>query len=221
MFNVCSHCGQYSDIKEVLTQDASVSAATCKLCGYSHAFLALPLFVVTGASGAGKTTVALRMAEQSRGRFIVLDQDILWTDAFNAPEDNYVLFRNMWLRVIKNINQAGLPVILFGSSIPEQWESCAERRYFSILHHCALVCDDQILEARLRKRPDWRNSASPVVLEQMVKFNRWLKENAATSLPSLSLVDTSYAKLDETVLCVSNRVQQLLPASLLDSSTKF
>ena len=54
MFNVCARCGEYVVEKIV---DAARSVAICPICGYEQPFLRQPLFVVTGASGAGKTAV--------------------------------------------------------------------------------------------------------------------------------------------------------------------
>ena len=46
---------------------------------------------------------------------ILLDDDILWSDAFNQPDQQYRPFFEQWLRLCKNINQTGRPVVLFGA----------------------------------------------------------------------------------------------------------
>src|SRR6516165_968626 len=111
MFNVCPGCGEYNDAKNIL---ASPERAVCPNCQHEHRFLSLPLFVVTGASGAGKTTAALELVNITQDK-VVLDQDILWNDAFNSPKDDFRQFRNIWLRMVKNIHQAGKSAVLFGS----------------------------------------------------------------------------------------------------------
>ncbi len=103
MFNVCPGCGEYSDDKDVIPVPP---VAICPHCSYGSPFVMLPLFIVTGASGSGKTTAALKLARQIKD-VIVLDQDILWNDSFITPDDNYKSFRNTWLRMCKNINQVG------------------------------------------------------------------------------------------------------------------
>jgi hypothetical protein len=35
--------------------------------------------------------------------------------------------------------------VLCGSAVPEQYEHCPERRYFTTIHTLALVCDDIIV----------------------------------------------------------------------------
>lgn len=195
MFNVCPGCGEYTDVKEIINKPVR---AVCPVCGHERQFLSLPLFVITGASGSGKTTAALELITTTHD-FVILDQDILWNEAFNEPESDYRAFRNTWLRMVKNIHQAGKPVVLFGSAIPQQYEPCIERRYVSSIHYLALVCEPSELERRLVERPNWRRSGSPDNLERMIDFNRWLSENASKTDPKMTVLDTTRTTVQETV----------------------
>jgi broad-specificity NMP kinase len=195
LFNVCPGCGEYSDAKKVIGPPIK---AVCTSCGYESKFLSLPLFVITGANGSGKTTAALELIPVTQD-FVILDQDILWNDAFNEPENDFRLFRNTWLRMVKNIHQAGKPVVLFGSAIPEQYESCVERRYVGSIHYLALVCQPSELRRRLVSRPNWRKSGSPTNVEKMLDFNNWLFENASKTEPKMDVLDTTGITVQETV----------------------
>jgi len=194
MFNVCPNCGEYRVDKIVLPDGPY---AVCPVCEYQHTFVRLPLFIVTGASGTGKSTTCLAASTKD---FVVMESDILYSDEFNKDLERY---RELWLRVCKNIHQAGKPVILCGSCIPSQFESCVERRYFSETHYLALVCDDEVLATRLRARPAWRRTSSDEYIARHVEFNRWLKENARTTQPPMTLLDT-------TEITVAESVEQLL-----------
>lgn len=207
MFNVCPGCGEYSDEKRIVTAcdgEASTTAgnrlafAVCLKCHHHHPFKSLPLLVITGASGSGKTAAGLKLANLVQD-CVCLESDILWNDAFNNPEEDYKTYRNLWLRVAKNINQNDRPVVLIGSSTPGQFEKCNESRYFSKIHYLALVCEENELIRRLTARPSWRKSSSNDVLQNMTRFNKWLLENAAVSVPPMSIVDTSHITVDETV----------------------
>jgi ribose 1,5-bisphosphokinase PhnN len=194
VFNVCPQCGEYSVEKTV---DPSGPYAICPFCHYPHPFLQHPLFIITGPSGAGKTTVCLDLVS-CLSECVIMETDILW-GAFPANgENNYSDYSDMWLRVAKNIGQAGRPVVLCGTALPEQFEICPERRYFSTLYYLALVCDDTVLQERLKLRPAWRRSASNDFLERMVHFNRWLKEHAATTNPPMTLYDGGGQSIQET-----------------------
>jgi len=213
MFNVCPNCGEYDESKQVLH---SPVRAKCGTCEFEHPFRALPLFVVTGASGAGKTTAALQLG-QSVQPFVILDQDILWSDAFNKPDEDFNTFRNTWLRMVKNIHQAGKSVILFGSAIPEQYERCTERRYLSEINYMALYCRKEVLTERLKARPQWRQSASDENLVAMLQFNNWLYENAAKTSPKMHLLDTSDIDVEDTgraIIAWASKLSKKAPLSI-------
>jgi hypothetical protein len=89
--------------------------AICPKCRFRHEFVRLPLFILTVASGVGKSTVCLALAAKMKDA-VVKESDILWRAEFNQPETNYRDYRETWLRVCKNISQAGKPVLLCGAA---------------------------------------------------------------------------------------------------------
>lgn len=210
MFNVCPNCGAYSVEKAV---DPAGPVAICPHCHSAYPFLQQPLFLITGASGSGKTTACLELIPLLRGECVILDTDILWGTVPATAEDGYRSYRELWLRVAKNIGQAGRPVALCGSAIPQQYEACSERRYFSTLHYLALVCEDALLVERLQSRPAWRKSGEPDFIERMKAFNRWLKANASTTQPPMTLYDTSHHSLAETGAELAQWIRECLQGS--------
>jgi predicted kinase len=184
--------------KEVRPARGWQALAVCSGCGYAHPFLRLPLLVVTGASGSGKSALALVLAGRDR-QFVHLESDILWRNEFNSPADDYREYREMWLRLAKNISQAGKPVVLYGSVIPDHFNTCVERRYFSQVHSLALVCADDVLSARLRARPEWRSAGQVPFVQSMLKFNRWFREHASANL---ALLDTGRVSVEESAQAV-------------------
>jgi hypothetical protein len=207
MFNVCPACGVYSVDKAI---DPAGPFAVCPHCNHAHRFQRLPLFVVTGASGAGKTPVCLHLPAHLT-ECVVLESDILWRPEFDTPETEYAAYRDLWLRLAKNIGQSGRPVVLGGSALPHQFAASPEHRYFASLHYLALVCDDAVLAARLRARPAWREAGADAFIERMQNFNGWLRANAGSISPPLTLLDTTEASTEETVSRVAAWVRGLLP----------
>ena len=195
MFNVCPNCGEYRADKSIVAEGAY---AVCPICEYRQKFAQLPLFVLTGASGVGKTTLCLALAADVKD-FVIMESDILWRDEFNQPATDYRNYRETWLRVCKNISQAGKPVVLCGAGVPAQFEQCIERRYFSSVHYLALICEDEILTSRLRNRPAWRDSFKDEYIKGHIAFNRWLKNNAQKTEPPMSLLDVSAVTVTESV----------------------
>jgi len=196
MMNGCFNCGLYHADKVI---DRDGPYAICPECGHKHSFLQLPLLIVAGASGVGKSTVGQQLAGRVR-EAIVLEADILWRAEFNKPEDKYREFFETWLRMCKNISQSGRPVVLLcAGGIPENVEGCVERRYFSAVHYLALTSRDGDLADRLRKRPSWRNCDDEAFIEAQVRFNRGLKEAGSQTELAIELLDTTGVGIEETV----------------------
>jgi shikimate kinase len=196
MWNVCWQCGLYRGDKHI---DPSGPYAVCPECGYKHPFRQQPLFLIGGASGSGKTAVCQELLGKLP-EVVMLDSDILWRAEYDKPEEKYRDFFETWLRMCKNIGQAGRPVVLLGGGmgVPENLESCIERRYFSTLHYLALVCDDEVLAERLRQRPAWRRAGQPEFIAAHVKFNQWFKTQAVHGNPKVELINTSDAGMSKT-----------------------
>lgn len=182
MLNTCPNCKRYIVEKEILEDGKSIK---CPSCGHIEKINRMPLFIITGASGAGKSTVCRQLFLKEKD-YIVMESDILWNSYFNHPENNYREYREVWLRMCKNISQIGKPVVLCGCAVPEQFENCLERRYFSEIHYLALVCDGDILRKRLEER-DGDNGG----IDGAIEFNNWLRENADKTNPKIKLVESS------------------------------
>ena len=209
MFNVCPNCGKYSADKAIGPEGVY---AACLKCGFLLKFIRLPLFIITGASGVGKSTVGLELAAKMND-VVVMESDILWRPEFDQPETNYREYRETWLRVCKNISQAGKPVVLCGTGEPTQFEQCTERRYFSKLHYLALICDDHILASRMRKRPTRGALLQDEFIKEQIVFNRWLQNNAQNTEPTMTLLDISKITVDEAADGVAQWIRSLMNGS--------
>lgn len=207
MLNVCNNCGQYRADKII---DPDGPDAICPICRHPHPFRRLPLLTVCGPSGAGKSTVC-RLLTGRLDRVLLLDADILWRPEFNTPEDSYRDFFETWLRLGKNINQSGRPLVLLGAGcIPDNIEPCVERRYFAALHCLALVCDDEILTTRLKQRPRWRASHDEKFVREQVRYNRWLREQSGRPNSSIQILDTTTDPVETTAERVAAWIRDVL-----------
>lgn len=207
MFNVCPQCGEYAVEKTI---DPTGPFAICPFCAFAQPFLQQPLFLISGASGAGKTTVCLELVASLRDACVVLESDILWGTVAEDTERGYQDYYNQWLRVAKNVGQGGKPVVLCGTALPQQYEICPERRYLGTIYYLAMVCADELLVKRLKQRPTWRESGGQDFLEKVVQFNGWLKEHAATTEPAMDLYDTSQHTLVETAQDIEQWIRKRL-----------
>ena len=193
MINICNQCKVYRADKEI---DLEKSVAICPECGYGNPFDFHPLFVVLGPSAAGKSTTCRRLMTTMRD-VIILEGDIIWQKELNSPENGYRVYFETWLRLAKNIAQAGRPVALFMSGgLPQNVDPCIESRYFSKIHYLSLVCDDETLRERLRARPEWRGGYPDEMLLDQTNFNQWLKDHADER--GITLLDTTTVSVEET-----------------------
>lgn len=170
----------------------------CTRCGHRWPFLRLPLFALTGPSGGGKSTVGPELARRLAGRAVVLEQDVLWISGLRDDVDGHPRFRSTWLRMAAMIHQSGRPVVLCGTVAPPEFESLPERSFFSDIHYLALLAEPEVLSARLRSRPAWREWDEPRIAE-MLEFAAWLRSSGPTLTPPVRLVDTTDLSLDATV----------------------
>jgi len=176
----------------------------CAECGHRQPFRRLPLFALTGPSGAGKSTVARRLPAELAGRVVVLEQDVLWTAGLRDAADDFGLFRSTWLRMAAMIHQSGRPVVLCGTVVPIQFERCPQRALVGDIHYLGLVCEPDVLRARLQARPPWRGWDEPRIAE-MLEFNDWMRRTRP-----VELLDTTTREPAETVRAVAVWVRRAL-----------
>jgi hypothetical protein len=171
--------------------------AACPKCGRMDDAAALrPLFIVTGASGSGKTTVFAPLARRLRGRCVTFDADLLM-DAAGALSGsqpvNWPAFRAAWLAVAHGVAQSGLPAVLLGPFIPAHFDELAARRWIGDIHFIVMDCPDELRRARLSARPRWRRRD----LDEQVEFGQWLRRHIADR------VDTSTGTPEEAAAAVA------------------
>lgn len=195
MINRYQNCSEYRADKII---DPAGPFATCPVCGHKQPFRQLPLLTVSGASGAGKSTIYNKLVG-TLDEVVLLDADLMWRPELNHPENNYREFIESWLRMCKNISQSGRPVVLFGAGtgVPMNVETCVERRYFTKVHYLALICDSEEITRRLQARKNWQEKEDADFLQKQLEFNTWFKESAEQQY-DFDLVDTTNTKVEQT-----------------------
>ncbi len=192
MFNVCPNCGVYQIDKQILAEGEE-AFAICSTCSHRHPFRRLPLFLLTGACGAGKSTIAL-MLQQTFNQVITLENDVF---PIKAIQQDPIATSEMILRTCKNIQQAGKPVVLAGCNIPQHFEQSIEQRYFSDFYYLALVCSEAELRRRLEARPAWRGFNKEEAIQPQLDINRWFFESYDSKAYNQTLVNTTDLSIEE------------------------
>jgi hypothetical protein len=177
--------------------EAHGDTAVCPTCGRTDTTARrLPVYVVTGASGAGKTTIFELLVERLSGRCVVFDVDWLMDPLGRQPGGiDWTALRDSWLHVAHGVAQSGLLTLLLGPFIPEQLDSLPGRRWVADIHYLVLDCPDDERRARAETRPGWwaRDIAD------QIEFGQWLRDN-------LESIDTSRCDPHETAEAVAKWV---------------
>lgn len=142
----------------------------CPRCGDEQPVPDLPLFVVTGASGTGKSTVTGPL------RRLLPDCEVFETDALlHVAALGLDTERGTWLRLAHDIALNGRVTVLTGSFLPSQLEPLPGRKLIGPIRFCTLDCPDAVIAERLRSRPSWRGTSAETVVAEHQRFAAWLR----------------------------------------------
>ena len=181
--------------------------AVCPRCGRTDDAVLGPLFIVTGASGSGKTAVLAPLARLLRGRCVTFDADLLIDAAAALNGGQPVIwpaFRDAWLAVAHGVAQSGMPTVLLGPFIPEHLRDLPSRRWIGDIRFIVLDCPDELRRERISARPRWRMRDT----DEQVEFGRWLRRN----IPDR--VDTSTGTPEDTAAAIAAWVGRQLAGRL-------
>jgi tRNA uridine 5-carbamoylmethylation protein Kti12 len=149
----------------------------------------LPLFIVTGASGVGKTTV-MHELRSNLPEFVLFSTD---TDNFGATARKleYKDRHNLLLHFAHAVAKSGRGTIICGTFMPWDAEKCDKYNSFSKVCFINLHCDDATRNHRLRNRED-KSMWTEDMLKQHEQFAQWLLDNAETAYdPPMPTIDTT------------------------------
>jgi predicted kinase len=186
----------------VLEADPEANRLWCPRCGSQSWLPALPLFVVTGASAAGKSTITGPLRSLLPG-CLVLESDVI----LHVAALGFDNFRNTWLQLAHAAALGGQATVLTGSLTPDQLESLPARKLIGPIHFALLDCPADVLADRMRARPAWRASSAEATIIEHQRFAAWLRARITPSF------DTSTASAAEVAGQVADWVQELLPAT--------
>jgi hypothetical protein len=193
----CLQCGPGT----VMDAQPSAGRLLCPACGGQARLPALPLFVVTGASGVGKTTIT----DPLRGllsRCLVFEADT----TLHVAAMGWEMWRSTWLQLAHEVGLGGYPMVLTGSLTPDQLERLPARQLIGPIHFANLDCADDIRAARLRARPAWRGASTDAAIAQHQRYAAWLRSVIQPTF------DTSAATPAEVARAVADWVTALLAA---------
>lgn len=203
MIGVCPKCGNYEWNKQV-TEDKQY--ILCQQCGHQWEFKVMPLFILTGCSGVGKTTTAQELIRRDTD-FIVLDADFLFNLMPHETDEDYKNWVEQILSLSKNIMQGGKPLLWTIAGALDYFDNTYNRRFFTEVHFLALVCKSEDLEKRMR---EGRHITDSNWINSSFDYNRWFIENGIVSNQKIDTYDITGKSVSE----VADYVTQWIEAKL-------
>lgn len=186
---------QACDDPQLMTFDDG--AARCPACGAVDPDVVTgPLFVVTGASGSGKTTIFPELLRRMNGWCAVFDADWLIDPLGRAAKDgqiDWTAFTDTWLHVAHGVARNGLPTLLLAPFIPEHLSALPGRGWVGDIHFLVLDCRDDERRRRIEARPRWRDRDT----DAQIAFGQWLRDNLAP------VIDTTEQSPSEVAAAVA------------------
>lgn len=159
---VCPKC-------EMLT----ATVAGCAACGIDDVLSTGPTFVVTGASGSGKTLAAHNL-HAALPAAVVADSD----NFLGVAKFGHDAYFEVLLEFAFTVIQGNRIPVLCGTLMPERLDQVPARDLVATITYINLDCDDDVRRQRLRARPPWRESSSEAAIERHVEFAGHLRARA-------------------------------------------
>jgi transposase-like protein len=201
----CDRCGSFTIARTTLDSDRGEFA--CSTCGRQFSRRVLPLFIVTGASGVGKTTI-IELLQRRLTEYGVFDKDALWAQDWDTVYNNY-------FRIASALAQGGRLTVIVGTILPEFFAGLADRDLVGTIHYANLHCDDETRARRLLTRRTWGIPDEAFIRDHQV-FARWLLDHAETDFdPPMPTFDTTTAPPEDVAEEVARWVRGGVPARVV------
>ena len=143
----CDNCGPTAP----MAVDVQRTTLRCVRCGSERVFVRRPVYLITGAPSAGKTTVALRLAGRI-DRLPVFDTDLFG----EAAHPDWASWATTWLLVAHGLANSGLSTVLCGYGLHRtEIDALPARKLVGDLHTLNLDLEEEELRSRLGTRPDY------------------------------------------------------------------
>ena len=200
MIGICGKCGNHKWDK--IIKDEKI---TCPECNHSWSYLSLPLFILSGCSGVGKTTTAIEIMH-SQTDVVVLDADIFCGVQQASTENDYRNRIDTLESLSRNISQCGKPVLWTVAGNLDMIPSSYNAQFFSGIHCLVLVTDENSLRDRMI---NGRGIADHNWIEGSVGYNKYLSEHD-------SLGELKFERLD-----ITNKTPAEVAQAVIDWYQKY
>ena len=184
MISICPKCGNYDWDKEVL--DSKKTKIKCPICGAIWNSKGLPLLILTGCSGVGKTTTAQELMQRETP-FVTLDADF-FTFMPSGTDEDWIARVEHQEEISADIMQAGKPVLWSMAGCLDKLKSTYNARFFSGIYCLALTCDTEELKRRMI---EGREITEEEWIQSSIEYNQFFKEHYQIGDMKFTTFDTT------------------------------
>jgi hypothetical protein len=165
----CDRCGAYAIRRQQLHD--GIGDFACDACQRRFSRRVMPLYIVTGASGVGKTSIT-PLLQGLLPNCGVFDKDQMWARDWDMIYNNY-------FRIASALAQGGKVTVVVGTIMPEFLVGLSDRDLVGEIRYANLHCDDETRRHRLLTRRTW-DVPDEEFIHQHEEFARWLLDHATT-----------------------------------------
>lgn len=112
--------------------------------------LKYPIFVISGVTGTGKTTVAPKLRELLPG-WNIFDKDAILCDSKETFEAVKPYAHCIWLRIAQEVAGSHIPLLICGAFSDQEFHPCRTYADFDV-RWVHLHCEEANLRSRLTQR---------------------------------------------------------------------
>lgn len=145
------------------------------------------LLIVTGAPGAGKTSVAQALVDLGSD-FVVFDIDwlaepvsMLTGRDIHTDASAWVAYGKLWFEILHSVSRNGCQPLFFCPNTPADFERQQLATWYNTCHWLLLDCDDAVRTARLDARADWSDERKQEALDDAAELREAVPERIDTS----------------------------------------
>ena len=194
MIGSCPHCGNWQWDKEVTETEV-----ICPKCGGRWPLRKLPVYILTGCSGVGKTTTGQALQKMT-DEFIVLDSDMFHSLLQPRTEEGHMQVVEQTLSLTKNTNQAGKLTLWTKAGLIDKFPLAYNARFFSRIKVLALTAEESELRRRMT---EGRQISDEGWIESSVDYNHYFRTHT-------SIGAVPYDALDITKLSPEQAAKKVL-----------
>ena len=188
----CYQCGRYTIKRSELKH--CTGYFMCGNCGWQFTKTVPPLFIVTGASGSGKSAI-IEPLQHLLTEYGVFDKDQLWARDWDMAANDF-------FRIASALAQGSKKTVIVGTIIPEHLEGLSDRDLVGEIFYINLHTDDQTRRTRLLTRRKWSLPEEDFILNH-ARFAAQLLMGAETKfghpMPIFDTTHKSSQKVAEQV----------------------